>query len=302
VAVTTLRPDRSAGLANRSDVVALLRGVDGSMSTRLAQHAPHMTPEAMDSSHRPCRGLILAAVVSAILNLGCGTKTSPRTTNIDWSIHARLRRNPLGRRLVPLVLNEERRRLFLDMDDVLVHDLRKGIPAPRGSADAVYHSHVLEHIDRDAVPGYLAEIRRVLKVGGVHRVVVPDLERYARDYLASLEHGLHDKKASAVHDATVSQMILQMVRREAAGTSQQAPFQRRLENLLLGDARKRGETHMWMWDRVSLTEALSQAGFQEIEVVDWRTSRIPDWNELGLDRGPDGGEYKPESLYVEALR
>lgn len=237
-----------------------------------------------------------------ILNLGCGTKTSPRTTNIDWSIHARLRYHPLGRRLAPLVLNEERHKLFLGMDDVLVHDLRKGIPAPNEGVDAVYHSHVLEHIDRDAVPRFFEEIRRVLKPGGVHRVVVPDLERYAREYLESLEQGQEDLQARARHDATVSKMLLQMVRREASGTSHQPRLQRRLENLLLGDARKRGETHMWMWDRVNLPEALARAGFLDVQVLDWQTSRIPEWNELGLDKGSDGGEYKPESLYVEALR
>lgn len=240
--------------------------------------------------------------MSTILNLGCGTKTSPRTTNIDWSIHARLRRNPVSRRLAPLILKGERQELFLSMDDVLVHDLKKGIPASDVNVDAVYHSHVLEHIDRDAVPAFFAEIRRVLKPGGVHRIVVPDLERYARDYLASLAEGLTDPAARSRHDATVSTMILQMVRREAFGTSHQARLQRRVENLLLGDARKRGETHMWMWDRVNLPEALERAGYQGMEVLDWQTSRIPDWNEIGLDRGADGGEYKPESLYVEALR
>ena len=245
---------------------------------------------------------ILAAAVSTILNLGCGTKTSPRATNIDWSIHARLRHSPVGRRLAPLVLNEERRKLFLSMDDVLVHDLRKGIPASDASVHAVYHSHILEHIDRDAVPAFFSEILRVLRPGGVHRVVVPDLERYAHEYLDSLERGLDDAQARARHDATVSEMILQMVRREASGTSHQAPLQRRVENLLLGDARKRGETHMWMWDRVNLPQALVEAGFQDVRILDWQTSQIPHWNELGLDEGPDGGEYKPESLYVEALR
>jgi len=96
-------------------------------------------------------------------------------------------------------------------------------------------------------------------------------------------------------------MILQMVRREAAGTSEQAPLQRHVENLLLGDARKRGETHMWMWDRVNLPEVLERAGFRDVQIVDWQISRIPAWNKIGLDRGPDGGEYKPESMYVEAL-
>lgn len=240
--------------------------------------------------------------MSTILNLGCGTKTSPHTINIDWSIHARLRHNRVGRALAPLLLNEERRQAFLAMDEVLVHDLRKGIPAASGSVDAVYHSHVLEHIDRDAVPGFFAQIRRVLRPDGLHRIAVPDLERYAREYLDSLERAMHDPEARALHDATVSQMILQMVRREAAGTSQQPPLQRRLENLLLGDARKRGETHMWMWDRANLQDALEATGFRDVQVLDWQTSRVPGWNELGLDRGHDGREYKPGSLYVEALR
>ena len=225
----------------------------------------------------------------------------PRVTNIDRSIHARLRRNAVGRRLAPLVLKGERRQLFLGMDDVLVHDLRKGIPVPDASVDAVYHSHVLEHLDRGAVPAFLSEVRRVLRPGGVHRVVVPDLEAYAREYLASLERASRAPQARAQHDTTVSEMILQMVRREASGTSEQASLQRRVENLLLGDARKRGETHMWMWDRVNLPEVLERAGFRDVQIVDWQTSCIPDWNEIGLDRDHGGGEYKPESMYVEAL-
>lgn len=209
----------------------------------------------------------------------------------------------MARRLAPLALSAERRSRFLSLDDnLVVHDLRKGIPGEFTEVDAVYHSHVLEHLDREAVPGFFAEIHRVLRSGGVHRIVVPDLERYAREYLSSLEEAVGDPGRGSSHDAMVSQMILQMVRREAHGTSQQrSSIQRWLENRILGDARKRGETHMWMWDRINLKSALEQAGFRDVQVVDFETSRIADWNDLGLDRGPDGLEYKPESLYVEAL-
>ena len=202
------------------------------------------------------------------------------------------------------MLSGFRREQFLRMDDnVVVHDLRKGIPAADRSVDAVYHSHVLEHIDRDAVPAFFAEVRRVLRSGGIHRIVVPDLERYARGYLASLESALSEPPARLHHDSTVEAMILQMVRREAFGTSQQQPLRRRLENRILGDARKRGESHLWMWDRINLGVALEKAGFRDILVVDHRTSGIPDWHEIGLDLSEDRRyEYKPESLYVEARR
>lgn len=239
--------------------------------------------------------------MATIVNLGCGFKTHPSCLNVDWSIYARVKRNPVGRRVAPLVFNGVRLEQFQALDGgVVVHDLRKGIPLPDQSAEAVYHSHVLEHVDRDAVPGFFAEIRRVLKPGGIHRIVVPDLERYASAYLGSLKSGLTDRAAAQAHDSVVSQMLLQMVRREAFGSSHQGPLRRRLENLALGDARRRGETHMWMWDRVNLPQALEDAGFEQVQITDWNHSRISGWNDLGLDQDGDNGEYKPESLYVEA--
>lgn len=241
--------------------------------------------------------------MTIVVNLGCGTKTHPSCVNIDWSIYARVKRNPIGRVLAPLAFSGPRLAQFNDLDsNVVVHDLRKGIPLEDQTADVVYHSHVLEHIDRDAVPTFLDEIRRVLTLGGIHRIVVPDLERYARQYLASLEAGLSRPRAAELHDATVSQMLLQMVRREAYGTSMQRAWRRRVENALLGDARKRGESHMWMWDRVNLPHTLELAGFRDCRIVDWQTSSVAGWSDLALDSDPRGGEYKPESLYVEAVR
>ena len=156
------------------------------------------------------------------------------------------------------------------------------------SVDAVYHSHLLEHVVRSRVPVFLREVHRVPRSGGVHRIVVPDLEQYARAYLHSLERGLTHAEARSAHDATVAAMISQMVRREAMGTSQQPELRRRAENVVLGDARRRGETHMWMWDRVNLRAALEAAGFHAVTVVDHQSSAIPDWQEIGLDLAADG--------------
>jgi SAM-dependent methyltransferase len=236
-------------------------------------------------------------MAAVILNLGCGTRTSPAMINIDWSLYARLAQHKLGRRLAATVLQGDRRARFEAMDGTIqAHDLRKGIPVPAGSADAVYHSHVIEHIDRDAVPGFLTEIHRVLKPGGVHRIVCPDLEQLALAYSASLAEG------GADHDRRVEAIIGQCVRREASGTSRQPPVRRRIENLVLGDARRRGETHQWMWDRVNLAAALTAAGFADVAVVDARTSSIPGWAAMNLDVVEDGSPYIPGSLYVEARR
>lgn len=235
-----------------------------------------------------------------IFNLGCGTKTSPRCINVDWSPYLRIAKNPLARLLAPLLVRGERRQKLRGLPEgIVVHDLRKGVPAADGSADVVYHSHVLEHIDRSDAPAFLADIHRALKPGGIHRVVVPDMEFLARRYLEHLESCDDDPGRAREHDAHLGSIIEQMVRREAFGTSQQRPMRRWVENLLLGDARRRGETHQWMYDRVSLAELLREVGFEDVQQLAFDRSSIPDWDAIALDRNASGDEYMPGSVYVE---
>jgi hypothetical protein len=131
--------------------------------------------------------------------------------------------------------------------------------------------------------------------------VVPDLEKQARSYLVSLEAVIEGQLSADQHEESVHTLIEQLVRREAYGTSMRTGFRRRMENLVLGDARKRGETHQWMWDRVSLPHELLVAGFHDPQIMSNTESRIPDWRGFRLDETPDGQEYKPDSLYVEAM-
>ena len=58
------------------------------------------------------------------------------------------------------------------------------------SVDLLYASHVVEYFDRAEVTAVLAEWRRVLKVGGVLRLAVPDFEALAEVYRQSGDLGL----------------------------------------------------------------------------------------------------------------
>ncbi len=239
-----------------------------------------------------------------ILNLGCGTKTSNKLNviNIDWSIYLRLKKKIFAP-IIPFFLKGERLGRFNSLpENIMVHNLAKGIPFGDDSVDAVYHSHILEHLDKDVAIKFLVEIKRVLKSGGIHRIVVPDLEKVCRNYILHIAFCEINPDESNSHDIYIARLLQQSVQKEAFGTSQQAPLRRFFENLFLGGARQRGETHQWMYDRINLKSKLLNIGYKEVYIQDYNTSLIPDWNEYALDIDDKGNQYKPESLYVEALK
>jgi SAM-dependent methyltransferase len=240
-----------------------------------------------------------------ILNLGCGTKTSTsaEVVNIDRHMYHRLKKNPILRAITPLFLRGERLERFASLPpNIVVHDLRKRLPFDTNSVAVVYHSHFLPHIDRNPARKLLSEVKRVLRPNGIHRIVVPDFERVCKDYLLHIAACESDPRNSIDHEDYISAVIELFVRREASGTSEQSTLRRYFENLLLGDARKRGETYQWAYDRISLCELLVDIGFRNPEIHEYNTSKIPNWSKYGLDTDEFGNQYKPESLYIEAQK
>ena len=57
-----------------------------------------------------------------------------------------------------------------------------------------------------------------------------------------------------------------------------------------------------MYDFYTLKAVLEEADFASGAAVDAFTSRITGWANFALDVNPDGTEYKPGSLYCEAVR
>ena len=121
------------------------------------------------------------------LNLGCGAQVVDGWVNVDYALGARLASIP--------VLSTALRRLKvfrLEWDPAIhIHDLTKPLPWKDGTVDACYTSHTVEHLSREQGAALVREAFRVLKPGGVLRVIVPDLrpilERY-RDGRVSADH------------------------------------------------------------------------------------------------------------------
>ena len=240
-----------------------------------------------------------------ILNVGCGTKvcSSPDVINIDWSISLRMKRNRVLRVIAPLLLKGDRLTRFNSLsDNIMVHNLAKGLPFASNSADVVYHSHLLEHLDKDMARLFLLEVKRVLKPDGVQRIVVPDFECACRAYISHISICENNTDEASKHDAYVAAIIEQSVRKEAFGTSRQKPLRRFIENSLLGDARRRGETHQWMYDRINLGALLLSLGYKDPRFLSYDQSLIPNWSQYRLDLDEHGNQYKPESLYLEARK
>ncbi len=247
-----------------------------------------------------------AAGGQALLNLGCGTRTHPDWTNVDFSVYTRLRRHAgLARLLheVGIISSQRWERLQALDADVVSWDLRRGIPFEDATFDVVFHSHLLEHLAREAAPAFLKECLRVLTPGGLLRVVVPDLERLAASYLHALARlDCGDSRAWADYDRVVDQIFEQMVRREGVGTAQQRSAVRVTERLIRGGATRIGELHRWMYDRHALGRLLDETGFVEFTTHRHDSSGIVAWARYGLDCDSSGSPVKPESLYVEARK
>lgn len=142
-------------------------------------------------------------------------------------------------------------------------NLARGIPFPPGSADAVFHEHLLEHLSLDEGYRLLRECARVLKPGGVLRVGVPDAGRYLCSYARTGD----------------------FIRRLRPG--------RPTPMLAVQEVFYR-HGHRTAYDAETLQFICRAAGFVRVEPRPFGESR--------LSPVPDSSHRRSETLYVEAVK
>lgn len=69
----------------------------------------------------------------------------------------------------------------------LYWDLREGIPFATGAVDAIYSSHLLEHLPFDDGQALLQECLRALRPGGTISIAVPNARMYIESYMGMRE-------------------------------------------------------------------------------------------------------------------
>jgi hypothetical protein len=113
------------------------------------------------------------------LNLGCGSQMPEGWVNVDYALGARFAKVPLFR-----AANRRLGVFGLDWDErISLHDLTKTFVWDDASVEVIYSSHLLEHLSREDGRRFLEQCHRVLRAGGIMRVVVPDLRHCVDEYV-----------------------------------------------------------------------------------------------------------------------
>lgn len=195
------------------------------------------------------------------LNVGCGSTVSPAWTNIDNSPTIWLAQHPLPWRLARFL-----RLVPADMADtprwapqVLLADARRNLPFPSGGVDAIYSSHFLEHLSREDAARFLSEARRLLKPGGLIRIVVPDL--------AAVVEGYRQERAAG--DPHAADRLFDNLWVVDKGLGRYPVWLQPLKSFL------RTDVHRWLYDEASLSTLLAEVGFIDLRRCRYLESEIP---------------------------
>jgi predicted SAM-dependent methyltransferase len=191
---------------------------------------------------RKSRKFIKNIEVPFKLQLGCGLIKKPGWVNTD------------------IVSTPEAR-----PDAIL--DLRRNLPFPDESCLEIYSNHVFEHLPYPSVANHvLKESLRILRPGGIFRVVVPDLDAFLKKYFE-------------VNDSGYMKWVFQ--------TNNPSVFLKTRAETINVFFRQWGEHH-FAYDFETLSKLLMEAGFHSV-------------NKREYDPNIDHTQ-RSESLYLDAIK
>jgi predicted SAM-dependent methyltransferase len=147
----------------------------------------------------------------------------------------------------------------------LAWNLARPLPMPAACASGVFSEHVLEHLPFEAGLGLLREAHRVLRPGGIVRIVVPDAGKLLRSYVDGGRGFIEETRGGRPTPMTAVNELFYWYR------------------------------HCWLYDTQTLVLALEAAGFAETTEREFGASDLPGGS-------PDTPDRRAESLYVEAVK
>ena len=210
------------------------------------------------------------------INFGCGQTPCQGWINLDNSYALKLRKfYPLMTllKIFNLISSSQLRNIeFNRKKNIFFADATKKFNFDNNSVDVIYTSHMLEHLSKKSANHFIKECNRVLKKGGILRVVVPDIKKIVDDYLLNEDA-----------DAFLERSLLVAPSLES--------LKSKIQLFLVGYRH-----HQWLYDSKSLQKLLLNNGFENpIEQSPGQTLIL---NSDGLNLS----ERSEESIYIEAIK
>ena len=167
-------------------------------------------------------------------------------------------------------------------------DIAEGIPLKDGSVEMLYSSHFLEHLEYRQVCRTLLECHRVLAVGGVISLCLPNARRYIDDYLNNSSNLNGSRRIIYLPDATqleapsfLSAVEWTLSAKALVNTCSPIDWVNYI-------AYSNGD-HKYMFDEVNIVSHLDMAGFSASCI-------------RAFDPVIDDQSRRAESLYAQAIK
>jgi predicted SAM-dependent methyltransferase len=138
-------------------------------------------------------------------------------------------------------------------ENVEYGDIVSGLPLPENSCQAIYCSHILEHLALDDFRTALGNTYKALAPGGIFRFVLPDLEYFINAY-----------RDDPSYDAAIRFMSGTRLGREQRSRGLKGMAMEWLGN----------SQHYWMWDYKSIKCELLPMGFTDVRRADFGDSSL----------------------------
>jgi len=215
------------------------------------------------------------------LHLGCGTIAPAGWHNVDGSINVALARWPRVRSVLMALRIVPRTAAVAYPSGISRLDITKPLPFLDGSFDSVYSSHTLEHLYLSQTQALLRECFRVLRPGGVARMLVPDLRAICEEYFGLRKLDWHSDQPvpACAGDLVNRRLLMREPNPGAGGIASRA-------NRALFDL----HSHKWMFDGESLAHHMASVGFVECRVRGFLESDIPGIADVEMSSRIEGGQ------------
>lgn len=125
-----------------------------------------------------------------LLNIACGNRYHKDWINIDF---------------------------YANNSDIKKVNILSGLPFKDNSFDVAYSSHFFEHLHTQDATFVISEVYRVLKKGGILRIVVPDLEGVCKEYIKMIDLASKNMDYKQQYEWMTLELLDQMVRVESGG-------------------------------------------------------------------------------------